>query len=323
MRVRVRIILIISLLSVLGSPLAFGFTKLAPEMHHFMWASVDFGYSSLLNNAESVSNPHGFSPSIAGGYRLYFNDLLFQTGLSLRYGYYAHQIPNDHLRLDMLDTEGDPFVMHALVNDCKDITHFLEVGLPLYLGMDIKKYYFLAGITPAVVVLDRAKSTALLTTYGEYDEFMDDFVSMHNHAFVDDEPITGEWQSLPYSMSLTGHVEFGLRLDEFNNTPGFQAYKDKIRYYIALFADAGGLLSFSGKSEESEHLLHFTETADEGLKFHVTPALLSTEMQNATITPLTVGVKFTCMFALPDEPRRKIYDTSNRKVERNNTQAIR
>ena len=323
MRLRVRIILIISLLSVLGSPLAYGYTKLAPEMHHFMWASVDFGYSSLLNNAESVSNPHGFSPSIAGGYRLYFNDMLFQTGLSFRYGYYEHQIPNDHLKLDMLDTEGDPFIMHALVKDCKDVTHMLELGIPIFLGWEHKKFYLLAGVTPAVVVMDRAKSTAQLTTYGEYDQFIDDFVSMHNHAFVDNEPIEGEWQGLPYSMSITGHFEAGLRLDQFISTPGYQANRSNIRYYLSLFADVGGLLCFNKSDEESEHLLHYNETQDEGLKFYVTPALLSSEMQNATITPLTIGVKFTCLFALPDGPRQKIYDSSNRKVERNNTQAIR
>jgi len=323
MRTHARIILFVSLLSILGVQPAFGYTKLAPEMHHFMWASVDFGYSSLLNQAKTISNPHGFSPSIAGGYRLYFNDFLFQTGLSLRYGYYEHQIPNDHLKLDMIDTEGDPFVMHALVTGCKDVTHVLDIGVPIFFGWDHKKIYLLAGLTPSVVVLGRSKSTAELTTYGEYDQFMDDFYSMHNHAFVDNEPIAGEWQKLPYNLSLTGHAEFGLRLDEFVATSGYQANKHKIRYYLALFADAGGLLSFSKKDEESDHLLYYNETKEEGLKFYVTPALLSSEMQKSTIVPLTVGVKFTCLFALPDEPRQKIYDSSTKKVERNNTQVIR
>ena len=322
MRLRARAILF-SLLSVLGSSSAFGHTKLAPEMHHFLWGSVDFGYSSLINQTTTISNPHGFSPSVSGGYRLYFNDLLFQTGINVRYGFYQHFIPNDHLRLPMRDTEGDPFIMHALVSDCQDVTHVVDIGIPLYIGWEYKRFYFLAGVMPSMLVYDVAKSSSHLQTYGEYDKYIDDFMSMTNHAFVDDEMIESRWLSLPYDMKFTGHFEVGLRLDEFMTTSGFQSHTRNGRYYLAIYADVGGMYSFSSNEKPAEHLLHYEETPDEGLKFFVTPALSSSEMNNSVITPMVVGVKFTCAFALPDGPRQKIYDNSEDKVDRNNNQVIR
>ncbi len=320
---RIHVILVCCLLGILGNSPVFGFTKLAPEMHHFMWVSADFGYSSLINQTQAISNPHGFSPAVSGGYRLYYNDFVFQTGLSVRYGFYQHLIPNDHLRLPMIDTEGDAFVMNAMVSDCRDITHVIDLGVPLLFGYEYKKFYFLVGLTPSMIVLDRGQSESHLKTYGEYEQFMDDFMSMTNHAFVDDEIIESRWLSLPYDMKLTGHLEVGMRLDEFISTSGFQSQKKNTRIYISLFAEAGGMFSFASKDGDLGHLLHYEETEKEGLKFFVTPALMSIEMNHSTITPMVVGVKFTCTFGLPDEPRRKIYDSSNKKVERNNNQVIR
>ena len=324
MRFCVRIILIVGLLYLGVSSPVYAHTKLAPEKHHFMWASADFGYATLLNySTKSVPNPQGFSPALSGGYRIYYNNFILQTGLSVRYGYYRYMIADDHITLSMLDTEGDSFQMHALVRDCKDVSHMIDVGIPVSVGLERNKFYFLVGIKPTFVFFGQAKSEALLTTYGEYDRYVDDFVSMHNHSFVDDNPIASDWLKIPFNFDITGHIEIGLRLDEFNTTAGFQSIKGKLRYYLAVYAESGRLLNFGEKPKNENHLLRYEQLPGEELKFYVTPALRSAEMQSASINPMTIGVKFTCLFALPDEPRQKIYDATNSKVQRNNNQVIR
>ena len=324
MRNCVRIILLLSLLFLGVQSPVYSHTRLAPEKHHFMWAAADFGYATLLNySTKTVPNPQGFSPALSGGYRIYYNNFILQTGLGFRYGYYRYMIADDHVRLDMLDTEGDPFVMHALVRDCKDVSHMLEVGIPLSVGYEKNKFYFLVGVKPNFVFFGQAKSQALLTTYGEYDRYVDDFVSMHNHSFIDDEPIESDWLKLPFDFNITGHIEVGLRLDQFNKTQGFEAIRGKLRYYIAFYAESGRLINFGEKPANTNHLLRYEQKPNEELKFYVTPALMSFEMQNASVNPMTIGVKFTCLFSLPDEPRQKIYDANNSHVIRNNNQVIR
>jgi len=323
MRSYARVILFVGLLCFRVFAPVFAHTKLSPEKHQFMWASADFGYATLLNYSTKVPNPQGFSPAISGGYRIYYNNFILQTGLSLRYGYFRYMIADDHVQLSMLDTEGDPFTMHALVRDCRDLSHMINIGIPLSIGAELKKFYFLIGIKPAFVFYGQAKSEALLTTYGEYDRYMNDFVSMHNHSFVDDQPIQSDWLKIPYNFNISGHLEIGLRLDQFNTTAGFQAVKGKLRYYISVFAESGQLLNFGEKPANNNHLLRYEQKPGEELKFYVTPALRSSEMQANGITNMTVGAKFTLLFALPEGPRQKIYDSTNSKVQRNNNQVIR
>ena len=91
----------------------------------------------------------------------------------------------------------------------------------------------------------------------------------------------------------------------------FRLNPDKVRMYLAAYVDFG-LLGLH-KGVNGAPLFQYRET-EEGVKFYLTPLLLSNVADNAIIRNMNVGVKFTVAFELPKHGKSYIYDYE--KVER-------
>ena len=84
----------------------------------------------------------------------------------------------------MRDTEGDIFNMHVHVDKSRDLAHMVNLNIPLLVGGEWGRFYFLVGPKVSLNLYGSTSSVAQITTYGEYDRYYDDFYDMPNHQFV-------------------------------------------------------------------------------------------------------------------------------------------
>ncbi len=312
------------MLFVICSSNGFAFTRLNAELEHYLTLNGNLGFASLLNSIEGQPVSPGMDTELGIGYRVFYNDFVFATNIALSYNLYSssHRMVNTHI--DMLDTEGDPFKMHVYVNNGKDLTHALNLNLPLLVGGEWGRFYFLVGPKFAYNVYGTVNTTADCTTSGVYERFYEDFYNMPNHQFRNEQQITTEeTPKLKWNFNLMAHAEIGWSINtgylqkKINNEP------QKITWFASLYADYG-LLNINTVPNGATDLFYYKET-NEGVKYYLTPLLLSSSASGAVFNNLNIGVKFTVLFQMPIAPKAFIYEASKntRDWKRGGTQAIK
>ncbi|MBQ6776706.1 MAG: hypothetical protein IJP52_00100 [Paludibacteraceae bacterium] len=292
MRRRATIILCV-LMTAIGSLSA---SKLFPDEYHFisLWGSA--GYSTLLHNSSEIKAGPGFAPSIGVGYRYYHTGFIMQLGVEGQYALWTNKLNTSSLTMNMRDTEGDVFSMKASVNESKDRMHAINVNIPILFGYEYHRIYFLAGVGAGLNVWAQTSSHSSVTTMGDYERFIDPFVDMPNHGFTRGKSVDSKKYDVQMNLNLMLHAEIGARVDRFYKEKGADVPKHKYRMYVAAFADYG-ILNVH-KNKDYGQALSYNETS-EGLQFYVVPAMVSSQLYNKRVTPLTIGVKFTVLFELP------------------------
>jgi len=287
--------------------LAMAGTQLNPETAHFLSVWGQVGASTLLNNSGSSIKPAvGVSPSIGVGYRMCYNDFLLQIGAEAQYAYYANRIPDATLSLPMLDTEDDAFVMKAQFSECKDWMRNVTLVVPLLMGYEHQKFYFLLGPEFAYSLYAVTSATALLNTSANYyNRYMEDFVDMPGHQLFSNQQTSSGEKQFKLNYTIYAHAEIGLRLGEVDKYKGANIYRKNYRLYLSLFADYGVLNIHQNTTNSA--VANYEETS-QGVQFYVVPAMLSSNMNNIKVNPLTVGIKFTAAFQLPEGKNWMIYN---------------
>ena len=272
-------------------------TKLLPEKHHYISLYGEVGYASLLNNLETVSSGPGIAPSIGIGYHVHYNNFICQLAFAGEYAFHTNKIPNADLIIPMIDTELHPFDLHAAVSDGRDALHSIQIQIPLLIGCEYKKFYFLAGAKFGLNMFGKTRSQSLLSTKGDYDRYIDHFENMPNHFFQEGQMVQSDSYEFRFKPSVNLHAEIGGRIGTFSLAKGADVMVHKIRYYLAAFVDYGVLNVHQNKAYGSA--LGYQQTEDKGLQFYVLPSMVSDIMKDAQVHPLTVGIKFTALFELP------------------------
>lgn len=314
----------IVLLGLLYSVMGFAFTRLNAETEHYVTFNANIGYANLINSIQGQPVSPGIDTELGVGYRIFHNDFLFATGLGCSYNFYVSNQPIVDTKIDMLDTEGDPFKMHVYVNHCQDLAHAVNLNIPLLIGGEWGRFYLLAGPKFAYTLYGVTEAKAQCTTSGIYDRFYNDFFDMPNHQFETEQEISnGGKEKLKWGFNLMAHAEVGWCINRQALDKKYHLQPEKVTWFVSLYADYG-LLNINTAPADAENTFYYKQT-DEGVKYYVTPLLLSKPAYNAAFNNLSVGVKFTVLLQLPIAPKQFIYDSdkNTRDWKRGGTQAIK
>lgn len=290
---------------------ASAFSKLSPETTHFISLHGDLGYSALLNTIPGQQHAPGLNTNIGADYRLFHNNFLFSVGLEGMYDLNANMLDEHDESIRMRDTEGDIFNMHVHVDKSRDLTHMVNLNLPLLFGGEWGRFYFLMGPKLSLNLYGSTSSTALVTTYGEYEQYYDDFYDMPNHQFASGQPMSSGLLPLGWNMQILAHLEVGGRVGHMYRHQQFRLNPDKVRMYVAAYVDFG-LLNLHSNSGGAP-IFEYRET-DQGVQFYIQPLLRSSLADGATFRNFNIGVKYTIAFEMPKHGKSYIYDS--KKVDR-------
>jgi hypothetical protein len=229
------------------------------------------------------------------------------------------------------DLDGDPFTYIYEIQDRHDQYNNLAVQVPIMIGVQHRKFYMLAGVKVGANVLTRAHSTAIVNTFGRYQDpnnklIFDDFRNMPEYQFFTDLPQQKSAPASPLNLNLDACLEIGGRLGVVNYAVGYDVPKRKVEYRLAGFLDYGLLDIHKQQTLESIKLpigyniendkestapVYKTRTMVEKLEVN---DIMSTNGFAASVKNLMVGLKFTILFQLPEPGQcvlcRDAYGTS-------------
>ncbi|MBQ2189701.1 MAG: hypothetical protein II452_02400 [Paludibacteraceae bacterium] len=223
---------------------------------------------------------------------------------------------------NQLDVDGDLFDYVYDINDRHDQYRNVALQIPLMIGVQHAKFYMLAGVKVDVSIWAHTHSTALLNTYGVYNEF-DEFHGMPEFQFFDNRPISGGVKTA-FKPSINLSAEIGGRLGLVTNAVGYDVPKRKVEFRLAGYfeyglmdihysrdqMDLGVYVEEDGRkvvrpidtqyikyNAGSTYPVHHTSSMVDNL---VMNDIMSTEGFAAEIRNLVVGLKFTILFQLPE-----------------------
>lgn len=274
------------------------YTAINPDVHHFVSFDAAMAYSSLFNTSDTLKSGMGVSPYLGVGYRLLYSNFLFATGLEAHYLYNAYSTSGAKRSINMLDTEGDPFRLHVDATDGNDWVHAVNLNIPLLLGMEYRRFYFLVGPKFSLNVGNEMQTKATVVTSATYDQYIGTFENMPNHM-LDTYPVESKNLSADWDLDIITHLEVGMRLGDVSFETGADVPKPKQRFYIALFADYG-LLNLN-RAEAKYSRLDYEQVAGQPLRIFLTPALMSKEYSGVRVNQWSVGVKATVLLELPKQ----------------------
>ena len=286
-------------------------TKLTPELVNFVSLHGDLGYSALLHSIPNQPAAAGMNTNIGADYRLFYNNFLFSFGVEGMYELNVNRIDKIDEIIRMRDTEGQLFNMHVRVDKARDLSHMATVNIPLLFGGEWGRFYFLVGPKVSLSLYGSASSTSEFTTYGEYDEYYDDFYNMTNHQFSSGQVTSSGVIPVKWNMNVMAHLEVGARVNHMFKHKQFRINPDKVRMYLAAYMDFGVLNLYT--SVNGKPIFEYKET-DQGVQFYVQPLMLSDRANNAVFRNLNVGIKYTIAFEMPRRGKSYIYDYD--KVDR-------
>ena len=283
----------------------------------------DLGYSALLHTIPGQRAATGVNANMGIDYRFFRNNFILSVGAEGMYELNSNNLKAVDMTVPMMDTEGDIFQMHVMMDKSRDRSHMVNLNIPLLIGGEWKRFYFLVGPKVSINMYGSTSSKAEYTTFGEYERYYDDFYEMPNHQFESGRKMSSSSIKMKWNFNILAHAEIGARIGHMYKHQMFRLNPDMIRMYVALYADFG-VLNLHSASKTDVGTFGYRET-DEGVQFYVQPLMLSNLASGAVFRNLNVGVKFTVAFELKQNSKSYIYDYH--RVERNyrrrgGTQAI-
>lgn len=284
---------------------ASAYTKLTPETHNFVSLHADLGYAGLKHSIKGQKASSGVNAQAGVDYRLFYNNFLFSLGAEAMYAMYSNGMNDLDATIRMRDTEGELFGMHLLADQAKDVSHMANVNIPILIGGEWGRFYFLVGPKLSLNFMGKASSKAEVTTFGEYERYYDDFYDMENHQFSSGQQVKSAKLDIRWNFNIMAHIEVGARVGKMNKHTGFRTRPEKIRMYLAVYADYG-LLDVHDKGN-GKPIFEYRET-NEGIQFYIQP-LMKTDLADQTaFHNFSVGVKYTVAFEMPKRGKSYIYD---------------
>jgi hypothetical protein len=224
----------------------------------------------------------------------------------------ANHMEDHDEAIPMIDTEGDFFQMHLHVDKSRDLSHMVNLNIPLLMGGEWGRFYFLIGPKFSINVYGATSSSAMVTTYGEYERYYDDFYDMPNHQFITGLPVKSEPLKMKWNFNILAHVEIGGRVGHMFKHKQFRINPDKVRMYLAAYVDFGVLNLHTVQG--GAPVFGYQET-DHGVQFYSQPLMISNLANGVTFRNLNVGIKYTIAFEGRQRKKSYIYDYN--RVERN------
>ena len=234
---------------------------------------------------------------------------LLDVGLGASTGLTRFKMPDmEFILYDKLDSEGDALNLVYNVDKRKDMYWNTSLQVPLLVGGQWGKFYFLAGAKFDMALYTQSTVKSLMSVKPEYMVYFP----------MDENPTKGYVKNVPrrtqekksFYPTVTASVELGMRLGPVYKETGYDVPKQKIQYRIGFFADYGVLDIHRVGTEPLLKVPDFgkvypNEAAGfDPFKDIVTTDVMSSDMMKtakAAFYPLTLGVKFTMLFQLPEK----------------------
>ena len=203
-------------------------------MHHYIRVSADFSYAREFANGgtaidaadamtynaarsivgsgmtEKGLSGNGFAPGIGVGYRLVYNHFLFDVGLGAEYRQaWLRPTALTQVYEPAKDEQGYDYTGHHTWTERRCMIKHAGISLPVMLGGEWDKFYFLAGIKLNADIWGRSSEWGNYSLEADYDRYMNSFVDMPNHGYVSNEPYADEPVVLPSAVQLRACAEIG------------------------------------------------------------------------------------------------------------------
>ena len=304
-------------------------TTMQAKVYNYLGGYASVGEWSLLPKGSNYSASFGGVGGIGVLYELQAGGAYSPTRFLFQVGVGAHGGATNYIQsssqravlYNQLDLDGDMAFDYVYeLNDRHDQYVNVAAQIPLMIGVQHSKFYMLAGAKFSANIWTQSRSTALLTTYGVYNEF-DEFRSMPEYQFFDNLPISGGVRTT-LKMNVDLSLEVGGRLGLVTNAVGYDVPKRNVEYRLAGFVDYG-LMDIHYNREQLALGVRNPDNPDQILPIEgnlsynsgvtspvyktnsmvdnlVMNDIMSTTGFAASVNNLVVGLKFTILFQLPE-----------------------
>jgi len=286
------------------------------ELYHYVGGTVNIGEWSIQPNTTKYNLSLGAAAGLGFQYEMQVAKsvspirFLFDAGLAIQAGATGFSgckdaelsVPQYGFTYTFTDRRYDYLNATAVI--------------PIMVGMQYKRLYFLAGPKIYANLLSKAYSTATVST---------------SDGNLNKKKLTQEsgWKRFNLDMDLS--LEVGVRLGEMTTSTGFNKNKSKMEYRLAVFADYGlvDMLNSSIKwpdafkhgigdvympptDQRNSNWQKGSGYVDKNIRDHtlVMIDVLSSNDVTRAVTNLMVGVKFTVLFQAGESKKRVYYDDS-------------
>lgn len=300
------------------------------KVNNYVGAYANVGEWTLLPSQSNygpsfgVAGGAGFLYELQAGGTYSPTRFLFDVGVGAQGGmtsYIQSSNMTEPLPGVQTDLDGDPFTYIYEIQDRHDQYNNLAVQVPIMIGVQHRKFYMLAGVKVGANVLTRAHSTAIVNTFGRYQDpnnklIFDDFRNMPEYQFFDGYQLKGSAKA-SLGMNVDLSFEIGGRIGQVYDAVGYDVPKRKIEYRLAAFVDYGlldihtnrdlrGIVMPEGYNVGATSPVYNTTSMIDNLQVN---DIMSTQTVNAdgttqpfakSVNNLMVGIKFTVLFQLPE-----------------------
>ena len=312
------------------------------KVTNYIGATAQVGEWTLMPSGSTYSPSLGVTGGLGFQYELQAGRayrptrFLFDIGVGASGGMTSYrQSSNQTVTLyNQFDTEGDQFDYVYNVNNRRDRYNDVAVQVPLMVGMQHKRFYFLAGVKVYAHIWTKTKSTASIETYGSYvygdgeggatyigSTGQSDLRNVPDQQFFTNVQKSGGVKT-NFNLDLDLSMEIGARLGTILYDVGYDVPKRKIEYRLAAFVDYG-LLDLHTKGNQQALITPTTyeNNPDKGPRSMVDNLVMNDVMSTSgfasKVNNLVVGLKFTILFQMPEEGKCVICSDSYTSSVRN------
>ncbi len=279
------------------------------EVNHYIGVDAELAEQSMLSHLSDGKSFSGLGIGGAAGgvYEMHAGKFVLQTGIQANIAWTSFSVPDNTKTITgVVDDEGDKLDYIFNQKNRHDSYTDLSFQIPVMIGAQVRNFYFLAGVKVDLSVFGSSKVKAEFSTAGDYEKFIDPFEEMPEHLYYSNLQYNKK-QSISFKPDIRPSFEIGYVFGSFNKETGFDVPKQKDLYKLALFVDYGILSRIDKGTNESFIIPQSFNSSDmsEGIEAN---NILSTTEIDGKANCLSVGVKFTVLFRLPNKRKCVICD---------------
>lgn len=293
------------------------------RISHWMGVWAELGEWSMLPEQSRLNPSIGGAGALGGTYEMQVSHFLLNVGLGAKAGYTSFKTPDDltwylepgnHLYgTGPRDRDGWYYDYYAAMDNRRDNYLNVSFQIPVLLGAQFGRFYFLAGVKGDIHMLNRATISGDVRSHGEYEEFRmplpgggyTGYITEPYDMFYHGEHMKWTQDDVLMRVNVNASLEIGARLGYIPQGTGFDVPKSKVQYRIAAFADFGLMDMHRADTRNGLELPELKTPAENYIQRPelMISHILSTNDIAKRVRNLYVGVKFTVLFEIP-APKR-------------------
>ena len=278
------------------------------QVTHYLGAWAHGGEYSYLARLDRTN--FDMKSSLGGGGGLGFvyemragEHFLLDVGVGANSAWTRFKVPDRQYVLhNVVDSEGEVFDFVYDVTTRRDAYWTTSVQVPLMVGGQWGRFYFLAGAKFDMALYVPVTMKANISTIGDYPQYITPLRNIPAQGFVDNMA----WDQkgmVSFKPNVTASTEIGCRLGDVYKEKGFDVPSQKIQYRLAVFADYGVI---DPHTSNGMQLMHVPATYNpkaplSGLMASDVMSCQELEAIQSHFYTFMIGVKFTVLFRMPEK----------------------